>query len=73
MDAAALLRRAVESERVAFVPGSAFSVDGRAGRHALRLNFTNQGVAEIEEAVERLGRAVRAAARLARLAGSGER
>lgn len=62
IDTTALLRAAVERERVAFVPGAAFSLDGRTGRHALRLTFTNQGVAEIEEAVARLGRAVRAVA-----------
>lgn len=58
LDTTDLLRHAVEHEGVAFVPGSAFTLDGRTGGHALRLNFTNQGVAEIEDAVERLGRAV---------------
>jgi 2-aminoadipate transaminase len=60
VDTTALLRQAVEKERVAFVPGAAFSLDGRTGRHALRLNFSNPGVAEIREGVARLGRVVKA-------------
>ena len=61
IDTSALLRQAIENERVAFVPGAAFSLDGRAGRQAIRLNFSNRGIADIEEGVERLGRVVRAA------------
>jgi 2-aminoadipate transaminase len=61
IDTVDLLRAAVERERVAFVPGAAFTLDGRGARNALRLNFTNCTVAGLEEAVERLGRVVRAA------------
>lgn len=61
IDTADLLRAAVEREQVAFVPGAAFTLDGRGARNALRLNFTNCAPEMLEEAVERLGRVVRAA------------
>jgi 2-aminoadipate transaminase len=62
MDAAALLPVALEREGVAYVPGNAFSFDGRAGAGAMRLNFSFPSVAQIEEGIARLGRIFREAA-----------
>jgi 2-aminoadipate transaminase len=57
LDAAALLRAAVERENVAFSPGVAFSAEGRDhARHCLRLSFTNCDPEQIEEGVRRLAR-----------------
>ena len=42
-------------EKVAFVPGRPFYVDG-TGENTLRLNFSNSDPAKIEEGVKRLGR-----------------
>jgi DNA-binding transcriptional MocR family regulator len=62
VDTTALLRVALEAEGVAYVPGSAFAVDGgRAGASAMRLNFSHPTVAQIEEGIARLGRVVREA------------
>lgn len=59
-DTTALLRRALEQERVAFLPGQAFTVPGgRPASHCMRLNFSNCEPARIEEAVARLGRVIR--------------
>ncbi len=52
VDARSLLAAALE-ERVAFVPGSAFHVDG-GGRNALRLNFSHATPERLEEGVRRL-------------------
>ena len=57
IDAAALLRRALEEERVAFVPGAAFFADG-SGRNTLRLNYSLQPELEITDGIARLGRLV---------------
>lgn len=54
-DAAALLRRALDEEQVAFVPGAAFFADG-SGRNTLRLSYSRQGEAAITEGMARLGR-----------------
>ncbi|HVG44848.1 MAG TPA: PLP-dependent aminotransferase family protein [Longimicrobium sp.] len=62
VDAAALLPAALEGEGVAYVPGNAFSFDGRAGTRAMRLNFSFPSVAQIEEGMARLGRVFREAA-----------
>lgn len=61
MDATVLLRAAVETEHVAFSPGSVFASrpGGHAG-HCLRLSFGNSTPERIEEGVRRLGRVVRA-------------
>jgi 2-aminoadipate transaminase len=56
VDTEALLHRAVE-EGVAFVPGTAFAVDGRP-TDALRLSFATQAPDELDEAVRRLARAL---------------
>lgn len=57
-DAAGLLTRAVEGERVAFVPGSAFFADG-SGRNCLRLNFSSPTPEEIDAGLVRLARLIR--------------
>ena len=53
-----LLPIAVEQEKVAFIPGLAFSVDGRAGRNAMRLNYSMATVEQIDEGIARLARVV---------------
>lgn len=59
VDTDALLREAVESERVAFVPGMAFAVnnDGTGG-NCLRLSYSNCSPQKIEEGIIRLARAL---------------
>jgi 2-aminoadipate transaminase len=52
MDAAKLLPRALE-QRVAYVPGEEFHVDG-SGKNTLRLNFSNPSPERIEEGIKRL-------------------
>jgi DNA-binding transcriptional MocR family regulator len=55
LDGAHILERAVAEARVAFVPGEAFFPD-RSVKNALRLSFSLNHPAEIEEGVRRLGR-----------------
>ena len=58
VDTVELLRRAVEQERIAFVPGCAFQA-GNGGRDlssCLRLNFTNCRSDQIDDGIARLGR-----------------
>jgi DNA-binding transcriptional MocR family regulator len=50
-------RRALD-RKVAYIPGSAFAVDGGA-RNALRLNFSNVPPGRIPEAVGRLAEGLR--------------
>ncbi len=57
MDGAALLRRALDEERIAFVPGAAFFADG-TGRNTLRLNYSLQPEPMIAEGMSRLGRLI---------------
>jgi 2-aminoadipate transaminase len=57
VDTSDLLRHSLE-EKVAFVPGESFFVDG-SGRNTMRLNFTNASVERIEEGIARLGRVLR--------------
>ena len=57
-----LLRRAVEDEGVAFIPGRAFHVGGDGAArapHAMRLNFSNCTIEKIEDGVARLARVLR--------------
>lgn len=61
-DTGALLRSALQTESVAYVPGSAFSFDGRGGTNGMRLNFSFPSLREIEDGMARLGRAARQAA-----------
>ncbi len=50
-----LLPRAVEQEKIAFVPGFAFGIQG-GGQSSLRLNFSNAAPEMIEEGIKRLGK-----------------
>lgn len=60
-DCGALLPVAVETERVAYVPGHAFTVDGsRFARNCMRLNFSYPGREEIRNGIAALGRVLRA-------------
>lgn len=60
-DTTVLLAKALELEKVAYLPGQAFSVvGGRSAAHCMRLNFSNCEPARIEEAVARLGRVLAA-------------
>lgn len=62
MDATALLRTAVETEQVAFAPGSIFeSNEGHHARHCFRLSFANNSPLRLEEGIRRLGRVIEAA------------
>ncbi len=58
-DGAALLARALESVKVAFVPGQAFFPDG-SGANTIRLSFSNSDEATIREGIRRLGKVLRA-------------
>ena len=48
-----LFDRAIQ-EKVAFVPGTPFFVNGE-GTHNMRLNFSNADESRIEEGIRRLG------------------
>jgi 2-aminoadipate transaminase len=66
VDTTALLKVAVEQEKVAFIPGTAFCADQRPlapgelcrAAHCMRLNFSNCTPERIEEGMARLGRVV---------------
>jgi DNA-binding transcriptional MocR family regulator len=58
LDGAHILQRAIAEARVAFVPGDAFFPD-RSVRNALRLSFSLNDSAEVEDGVGRLGRLLR--------------
>ncbi len=60
VDALPLLRQAVEAERVAFIPGQPFFVDG-SGANSLRLSYSNVTDENIEIGLEKLSRLVAAA------------
>ncbi|MBY6090186.1 PLP-dependent aminotransferase family protein [Maritimibacter alkaliphilus] len=60
LDAAALLATSLESERVAFVPGSAFYADG-GHANTLRLCFTLHEKEKMDAGIARLGRLIRQA------------
>jgi 2-aminoadipate transaminase len=62
LDAGALLMDALEREGVAYVPGNAFTFDGKGARSGMRLNFSYPNVAQIQEGMTRLGRIFRDAA-----------
>lgn len=56
-DTVDLLRRAIASEQVAFVPGAAFCArDSRQAAHCLRLCFASMPAEMIEEGISRLAR-----------------
>ena len=54
MNGADLLAQSLKSERVAFVPGSAFYADG-SGTNTLRLSFSRADAPTIAEGIKRLG------------------
>jgi DNA-binding transcriptional MocR family regulator len=60
IDGAALLERAVKTERVAFVPGKAFHADG-GGANTIRLSFSLADEKAAREGIARLGRVIRTA------------
>ncbi|MDH6267808.1 DNA-binding transcriptional MocR family regulator [Rhizobium sp. SG_E_25_P2] len=57
MDGAKLLARAIETVRVAFVPGRAFFADG-SGENTIRLSFSCASDEMIDEGVKRLGQLI---------------
>jgi 2-aminoadipate transaminase len=62
VDTLALLAKALEKERVAFIPGQAFSVDASNGAtNCMRLNFSHSNPNLIREGIARLGKLVREA------------
>jgi 2-aminoadipate transaminase len=62
VDTLPLLKGVVEQEKVAYIPGSPFFVDG-GGSNALRLSFSNTSDENIELGVRRLSDVFAAAAR----------
>jgi 2-aminoadipate transaminase len=61
MDATALLRAAVETENVAFSPGSVFACNhGQHADRCMRLSFGSNPTLRIEEGIRRLGRVIKA-------------
>jgi 2-aminoadipate transaminase len=59
LDALELLKVAVDTERVAFIPGHAFSTTGGShANHCMRLNFSNSTVEQLEDGVARLARVI---------------
>jgi 2-aminoadipate transaminase len=66
IDTMALLDRAVAEEKVAFVPGRAFTVEPTAASRSLRLSFSNVTPERIDEGVAALGRIVASASGSAR-------
>jgi 2-aminoadipate transaminase len=61
VDTTKLLRVALETESVAYVPGQAFAIDNsQAGSNGMRLNFSHASPADIDEGITRLARAARA-------------
>ncbi len=59
MNGADLLAAAIETEKVAFVPGKAFHADG-SGTNTLRLAYSCANDEMIEEGIKRLGNLIRA-------------
>jgi 2-aminoadipate transaminase len=60
VDTVALLADALEKERVAFIPGQAFSVESSNGAtNCMRLNFSHSNPNLISEGIARLGKLVR--------------
>lgn len=59
MNGADLLAAAIETEKIAFVPGKAFHADG-SGANTLRLSFSCADDVMIDQGIERLGRLIKA-------------
>lgn len=53
-----LLATSLKTQKLAFVPGSAFFPD-RSGKNTIRLSFSTSSVATIDEGISRLGRLLR--------------
>lgn len=59
-DTGALFEVAIETEKVAFIPGHAFCVnDEHPATNRMRLNFSNSSVERIEDGVQRLARVIK--------------
>lgn len=58
MDGSAVLKHALATQKVAFVPGQAFHADG-SGANTMRLSFSLADEAAIETGMARLGTAIR--------------
>ena len=71
IDTAELLARAIERQKVAFVPGEAAFLDGR-GRHSMRLNFSGAPEDVLVEGVQRIGQAIEQTMELRRALGGSE-
>lgn len=61
--ASEVLKVAIETERVAFIPGDAFSVGSDRGANCMRLNFSHSAPELIREGIARLKRALARTAR----------
>jgi DNA-binding transcriptional MocR family regulator len=62
VDTLALLAKALEKERVAFIPGQAFSVDAsNEATNCMRLKFSHSNPNLIREGIARLGKLARGA------------
>lgn len=75
VDTGDMLSLALE-KKVAFVPGDTFYMDGRQGKKAMRLSFSNPSPEEIWEGIERLASIVKEQISLAKMffsGGKGER
>ncbi len=60
IDTGELLKIALETEKVAFLPGLAFrACEASGGTNFMRLNFSNSSVERIEDGIGRLGRVLR--------------
>lgn len=59
-DAGALLQKAVNEYKVAYVPGGSFHVDG-SGKNSMRLNFSYPTHEQIYDGMERLSRLIKEA------------
>jgi DNA-binding transcriptional MocR family regulator len=57
LDAAALLKRSLEEEGIAFVPGQSFFATGERANY-LRLNYTLASKADVRDGIYRLGRLI---------------
>jgi 2-aminoadipate transaminase len=64
IDTTDLLARALESEKVAFVPGRSAYMDGQRGASSMRLNFAGMHEREIREGIGRIGKVVHEQIRL---------
>jgi len=59
IDTTDLLALALESEKVAFVPGGTAYTDGHSGGSSMRLNFAGTPDEEMREGIRRIGKVVR--------------